>query len=876
MKKGLKKFIAMASAVMMLGGTVGGIVACGGDPVDSIELTRPSAEDENKVTYNTYTGVMPSNWNELTYEDNNDTQIMNYIASPFIEYDYKFDESKGGKFKDGKVNYDAIIDNDFVVKYSAATKIEDVTATVDAKWGYDEDMVAEGGYAWKITLREDLKWDDGTAIDASDFVWSMEQQLDPKFQNYRASTYYGATSVLGARNYVYQGQSGWFAANEAYDEYTESLDDELIFTLGTAAENTARGGARSSFRKFIDDNLSTSSWTGAQFIENLDKIFAAFNVAYPETLTAESVKALEGKKYSEIKADNALNAAWTELLGLWKTQPNEELDFFVVDYTFPIVGFDTVGFFQNSKYEFTVCYSASSEYIKDDNTLSYLAAYEMSSFPLVHRAKYEASKQKPASETSLWTSNYNSSLETTASWGPYKLVQFQSGKSYTLAKNEYWYGYALDDYADQYKVDKIYCEKIDQTSTQWMAFFGGCIDDIGIDVTHADDYRNSKYAYVTPGSYTFSWHLYGGLDKLKESGRNNGILAIQDFRKAVSLAIDREDYAAKTTTAYQASYGYLNSTYYYDVVNNGIYRETDQAKKALLRAYGYVESTDGKWSVPGNDNIQNKTIDEAISTIKGANVALAKTYVESAYKELTENAQTYGYDSSKKIQIKYGTSSDNDGSRRQYNAVVEIFDNLTKGTSLEGKIEILFDASYGSKWSDEFKAGNYELCESAWGGATFNPAYILGAYVEPQSAFTASYFNVETEKITFTMPASAPEAIAGKELTLTVYDLYASLNGLDGTYNWGSGKLDEDARLELIAALEEYILGKYYSIPTVTQFSATMLSPKFTYASDTYNTFMSYGGMQYLRPNYNNLEWYEYVVNQNNRDLSAEYKKTLD
>ena len=39
---------------------------------------------------------------------------------------------------------------------------------------------------------------------------------------------------------------------------------------------------------------------------------------------------------------------------------------------------------------------------------------------------------------------------------------------------------------------------------------------------------------------------------------------------------------------------------------------------------------------------------------------------------------------------------------------------------------------------------------------------------------------------------------------------------------------------------------------------------------------MSYGGMQYIRPNYTNLEWYEFVVNQNNRDLSAEYKKTLD
>lgn len=864
MKKGLKKLIAMASAVMMLGGTVGGLVACGGDPVNSIELTRPSAEDENKVTYNTYTTVMPSNWNELTYEDQNDTQIMNYLASPFIEYDYKFDEAKGGKFKDGKVNYDAIVDDDFVVKYSAVTKIEDVTAEVDAKWGYDAKMIAEGGYAWKVTLREDLKWDDGTAIDASDFVWSMKQQLDPDYQNYRASSYYGAVSILGAKNYVYQGRSGTDATYKYGKGSYEADKATMKFKLSVFQQyyKEATGVSLSAYECLGDEE--------SEYFDTVEKVEAF-------------VKEWDGKPIADcLAADGAMKEALAVLFSAWKSDVvPANYDYLIymttVDYVYDEKDFDTVGFFQNGKYEFTVCYNASSEYIKDDGTLSYLAAYELGGFPLVHRAKYEASRQKPASETSLWTSKYNSSLETTASWGPYKLVQFQSGKSYTLAKNEYWYGYKLDEYKDQYKVDKIYCEKLDSTSTQWMAFLGGCVDDIGIDLTHSDDYRNSKYAYVTPGSYTFSWHLYGGLDKLKQSGRNNGILAIHDFRKALSLAIDREDYAAKLTTAYQAGYGYLNECYYYDVVNNGIYRKTDQAKKALLRAYGYTENADGTWSVAGNANIQNKSIDEAIATIKGSNVPLAKTYIEKAYKELTDNAEKYGYDASKKIQIKFGTAADDDSSRREFNLVQEIIDDVTSGTSLEGKVEVVFDASFGSKWSDAFKAGNYELCTSAWGSAAFNPAYILGAYIEPDSAYTANYFDVSTEVITFTMPVTVGEDVEGSKKTLTVLDLYNCLNGNDGaTYNWGSGKLDEEKRLELIAALEEYILGQYYSIPTITQFSATLLSPKFSYASDKYNTFMSYGGMQYIRPNYTNLEWYEFVVNQNNRDLSAEYKKTLD
>ena len=125
--------------------------------------------DLKQAEYNTTTSVMPSNWNEFTYADNNDTQIMSYIGSSFFEYDYKFENDE--KFnKDGTINKDGIVPGAYTTNYSAATKLEDVTATVDAKWGYTDAQKAEGGYAWKITLRDDLKWDDGTAITAADFV----------------------------------------------------------------------------------------------------------------------------------------------------------------------------------------------------------------------------------------------------------------------------------------------------------------------------------------------------------------------------------------------------------------------------------------------------------------------------------------------------------------------------------------------------------------------------------------------------------------------------------------------------------------------------------------------------------------------------------
>ena len=52
----------------------------------------------------------------------------------------------------------------------------------------------------------------------------------------------------------------------------------------------------------------------------------------------------------------------------------------------------------------------------------------MSSLPLVKKDLYESCKQAPTGGSTLWTSTYNSSVETTASWGPYKLESYQAGK----------------------------------------------------------------------------------------------------------------------------------------------------------------------------------------------------------------------------------------------------------------------------------------------------------------------------------------------------------------------------------------------------------------------------------------------------------------
>ena len=206
-------------------------------------------QDDPTYTLNDYTSETPSTWNELNSTDANDSQIMGFIGSNFFEYDFVFE---GGKFKaDGSVNAEGIVDGAFEVKYSAATALEDVTAQYAADWGFTAEQQQTGGYAWKITLRNDLKWDDGTAIKADDFVYSMKEQLNPLFQLARADSYY-ANSVLirNARDYFYQGQEGWFDNGNgmARDMLVKGSDGKYTLNGDTVVIPTTRNLYRKSTR----------------------------------------------------------------------------------------------------------------------------------------------------------------------------------------------------------------------------------------------------------------------------------------------------------------------------------------------------------------------------------------------------------------------------------------------------------------------------------------------------------------------------------------------------------------------------------------------------------------------------------------------------
>lgn len=852
----MKKAKIIVALVLCLVMALGSFAAC------------QKEDSKEQVTYNTTTSVMPSNWNEFTYADNNDTQIMSYIASSFFEYDYKFEDGK--KYNaDGTVNADAIIEGAFSVNYSAATKLEDVTSSVDAKWGYTDAQKAEGGYAWKITLRDDLKWDDGKKITAEDFEYSMKQLLDPEFLNFRANTYYDTLKIKNSRGYYFQNQertyetvgSLKYKTNAAALAAGETLYIDVYAFYNAKGYVDAEGNGCPQWVAYNDETVydTAEAWAAG-----------------------EAEDAFSGKDlWDYYFATGAPYASYVEVEGQYENW----IAIGVVN-TIRDVDWENVGIYAIPKENAIVlCLDKSFALLTEDGGLSVWAGYYLSGLPLVNEKKYEASKTAPAAGATLWTSNYNSSLDTTSSWGPYKLTEFEAGSHYVLEKNENWYGWDMEEYKDQYNVETIYCRKVEEFATKWMGFLNGTYDDASLQSENINDYANSKYVYYSStGTGTYAMHLYSNLPVLKNSGNNNGILAILEFRQAMSLAINRTDLVDKLWPGTSIPcFGLVNSAYYYDIENsttledNGRYRNTTIAKEGILRAYGYTQGADGKWSA---GDLTGLSLEEAYDSLTGYNPTLAKQRMQEAIDILLADPEYYGYDASKNITIIYGSSLDNDKQRFRCDYIQGIIDDLTKGTALEDKIDLVFDASAGAQWAEAFRAGDTQIgLGYGMSGAAFDPFDLVGAFVDPDDDLNYhQYWNTPAIDLTLTMPEGDYEG-AGETITMNVQNWFYCLNGLaetekqEVTYNFDKSHAPAQARLVILSALEEITIKESRAIMVIAESGGSFLGAKFSYITDQENTFMGFGGIRYLRVNYDDTAWAEYVA-ANNNDLTAEYKKS--
>lgn len=813
-QKKLLMLIAMVLVVVLCASV---LTACKKDKGNGDgNVTKPGTgwEDPKMYTMREYTAQMPSQWCTILTSDNVNNAMESYFTSSFYEFNYKFDAN-------GK-----IVPGAYTVEYSASTKLEDVTKKYAGQYGLAAD--AEKGQAFAMTLRNDLTWDDGTPIKAADFVYTMSQQLSPKYLFATASNYYSGNYVIhNAQNYVKQGQKGIFPASSVLTVYNASDDAKLIFTLN-------------GNDSYVADYLTSNGVNPQAYVAQAAKV------------TVDALKAIEGKSLAEIKADATMLATWTAVLGWWQTEPNEELHFFKMEYEYPAMDFSEVGYFVgDNEYELVMVIDGTLNPLDAEGNLTYEAGYYFSNWPLVKKDLWERCEDQSKTP---YANSYCTTQEKSASWGPYKLTNYQDQKTYTVSRNDKWFGYGLPQYANQYQTDAIVTEKIEEWDTAWLAFQKGNLDGIGMNVKIAADYRTSKRAYFTPETWTFDLNIQSNANSRTDK-RNNLLLNYADFRKAISLSLDRDDYCAKNNPSSQAALGLLNSMYYYDVENGKVYRESIQAKEAILNAYGATKNADGSWKV-GETTYTD--IEDALDATTGYNLTLARQLVENAIAQ----AKTDGkYSDGEEIILTYGIETQSADTDRVKNWFQAAFDNMTKGTSIEGKVKIEYFMFSSATWSEQFSAGEYDLCFGAWGNAAFNPAYLL---CETQISAENRYAtNWDPKTVSVTVKATPDDKHKDGLYTYNLEQWRLILQGKDGCpVNFKNFPMED--QLAALGAVETAILKVYYSIPVFSRYSASLMGYKVDYVSYEYNTFMGYGGIRYMTFNYDDTAWAEFVASNNN------------
>lgn len=823
-QKKLLMLIAMVLVVVLCASV---LTACKKDKGNDDEnVTKPGTgwEDPKMYTMREYTSQMPSQWCTILSSDNVNNTMESYFTSAFYEFNYKFDAN-------GK-----IVPGAYTVEYSAATKLEDVTKKYAGQYGLAAD--AEKGQAFAMTLRNDLKWDDGTPIKATDFVYSMSQQLSPKYLFATASNYYSGNYVIhNAQNYVKQGQKGWFDNGNMNLAYSD-------LALGADGKYTLKGNECTIALKkplvwLRGDTLDFCVTDTPQYFdtEAYASLLALANENGDVAVTAESLALLT----TVITA----KAAWGE------TKENT-VGYMYVNYEYPAMDFSEVGYFVgDNEYELVMVIDGTLNPLDAEGNLTYEAGYYFSSWPLVKKDLWERCEDQSKTP---YANSYCTTQEKSASWGPYKLTNYQDQKTYTVSRNDKWFGYGLPQYANQYQTDAIVTEKIEEWDTAWLAFQKGNLDGIGMDVKIAADYRTSKRAYFTPETYTFDLNIQSNANS-KTDKRNNLLLNYADFRKAISLSLDRDDYCAKNNPSSQAALGLLNSMYYNDVENGKVYRDSIQAKEAILNAYGATKNADGSWKV-GETTYTD--IEDALDATTGYNLTLARQLVENAVAQAKKDGK---YSDGDEIILTYGIETQTANTDRVKNWFQAAFDNMTKGTSIEGKVKIEYFMFSSATWSKQFEDGEYDLCFSAWGNAPFNPAYLLCETQISEDNRYAKKWDPKTVSVTVKATPDADHKDGIYTYNLEQWRLI--LQGKDGCpVNFKNFPMED--QLTALGAVETAILKEYYSIPVFSRYSASLMGYKVDYVSYEYNTFMGYGGIRYMTFNYDDTAWAEFVASNNN------------
>lgn len=787
------------------------------------------ARKEGNFTYQDAVSTLPTMWNQHTYQTKDDSYPIDFITNGL--YEFHFNGSKSG--------YE-------IWPVMASAYPEDITKEIKTveKWGIPAD--AKRGYAYKIRLNKNAKWDDGTPINADTYVESYKLLMDPKYNNYRVADYLNGQVVFKNSDlYNYQNKT---IAFPAVDMIGENIEDWANKNLYFDAEKVKAFGDI-----FGTPDMANLAVYKEMFVSNGVNIYdelAKYSGENRTPLTQELFDKIKGL----FAADGGLGAYWG-----WA---DEEIGYFTVTLkTFSEFSFEDVGIYKTGEYEFNIVLSKACS--------GFYLLYNLSGNWIVKPDKYKACITVDEI-THEYKNTYNTSIDTTCGYGPYKIKEFQKGKYIEFVRNENWFGYSDSRFDCMYQTSRITCEEVTESATRKQMFLKGQVETYGLQAEDYEQYGTSDYLYSSPGTTIFFMILYGNETELKKAekpGVNKTIIANDSFREALSVAFDKAEFSRTIDPARSPAYSVIGA---YDIWNPATgekYRDTEIAKKAIADYYGVLsgEDEDGVYYYfPGQEDTKYD-LDEVVTKITGYNPTLAKQLFLDAYDEWEKAGKIKGTDI---IEIEYAASKSSAFVTKILNYLNECIEKIVSGTKLSGRIKFTESAPAGEDWSKNLKSGVSQTCLAGWEGGMLDPfGSLLYYFANDHDPYAKAWW--DTSKVTKTMTLPVGKDGANVEITMTLEDWSQCLNGnaktyKGVTYNFGYEQVADDVRLTIMAELEKVILATNYYIPFMQDGSTFMLSQKLEYAlpASDYNAVLGRGGLTYIRYNYTDEAWNEYVTSQ--------------
>ena len=762
-------------------------------PVTAAPTETPEAPT---YTFNLALNDFPTNWNPHRCATAADAELLGWLSAGL----YAFALNKSG---DG-FQMEACMAADLPV---------DVTAELAGAYGLEED---ESRRAYAIPLRTDLCWQDGRSITAKDFVESARRLLDPWADNPQVGMLsVGSLELAGAAHYLDQAQPIHLenAMNERYTMADLSLNEEGVYctpegqTVALALDYPLEYLLYGDTLRFYVEIYGDKCFD----LRNWESLLRRMDADGLVPLTEDSYLLFEG-----LVTDNPM----------WGDTEETIPEYFVYHAPAPGVSWDEVGIFARSDYELVLVLASPLSgfdllYALTDCWLVNTELYDACAFELKGRHM----------------NNYGTSVETTASCGPYMLTQFDSDSVYYLTRNPRFFGLVSGEDRPVYQATDIVAEYLPDGGERLERFMTGLLDCCILGEEGREYFLNAPCCRGIPGDTSYLMVFNPDFDALvrrqEAAGEkvNKTILTLPAFRQAMSLALDREAFCEAVSPGSRAALTLFTPLIIADPSAGVPYRGTEQGRSVIP------------------DDLAAKS---------GYDPERAKELFNQAWQQMLDDDLVKAGDH---VELCIGLPSSSEYYTEGYRLLTRQFTEAVEGTMLEGRLLFTCAEDLGSDCFDALRENRVDMLFGVgWTGRALDPHGLMEAYLSDDYRYDPAW-DVSAVRLTLT--------IHGTDCTASIMDWYdimcgetRSVTGSDGTvtdYSCGADG-NPGIRLDILAALEAAVLENYDVIPMSEGRTSQLWGGQVCNALDSYVFGLGFGGIKYLTFNYSDREWAEYVA----------------